>query len=747
MFNLKGFSQSINTISGPQSAKPSVASSLQIFLVSVAALYLELVLIRWAGTEVRLFAYVQNLVLVTCFLGFGVGCLRSKNPKSVVSTLRDVTILILFVSIPIIVYLGENDLGVFFGGFMFALSNFLTLTPDAALWGFETLVFSQSAFFLFSALAIIVVACLLGLIASSMVPLGQWVGHCFDHSQNIVRTYTVNLAGSLVGVWLLLVLALLHLSPPYWAAAAFLLVLAAVPITRSELLKGGGLLLLTVLVLFFAESGIGEIGSRVFWSPYQKLTIVPKPEEGGYKLLVNNTSYMSLYNTTPEFTKKNPDFASKISDSSYDVPFRFVPSPANVLIVGAGGGNDVSAALRNGASHIDAVEIDPVIYELGKKLHPDRPYDSEKVTAVINDARNFLRTTSFRYDVIIFGLLDSHVGYSGYSNMRVDNYVYTKDAFAQARRLLKPNGVLVLKFEVRPPWLWIGDRFYRTLSEVFEREPITYFSNHISDLMWSSTVFLESDGPDLWNQAERPDLKKFIAEHPPVFKPSIAGAPGPATDDWPYPYNRDHFIPQTYFTVSAILFLISLFMVRSSFAYREKRTWAPFLLGAGFLLLETQLVSRLTLYFGTTWIVNGIAISAVLCTLVVANIFIERRRKNIDYLFCYSVLILSLIANYLTPWERLPFSPWTIGLLLSGAYAISIFFAGLIFSSTLQAAEDKSKTLGANVIGAVAGGLLQNLSFIFGLKALLLMAVVCYAASALFSGSVRKRAYTASISG
>lgn len=729
----------LSASSKTQAHQTGAASSWRIFLVSVAALFLELVLIRWAGTEVRVFAYVQNLVLVTCFLGFGVGCLRSREPSSVMHTLRDVTILVLIVSIPIIGYFGESNLSVVFGGFMFALSNFLSLTPDAALWGVGDVAFSETTFFLFSLVAIVVVAILLVLIASSMVPLGQWVGYYFDHSPSIVRTYTFNLAGSLVGTWLLLIFALFHLPPAYWFAAAFLLILAVAPVTRAELLQGGALLLVTVLVLFFGQRGMEFSGNADFWSPYQKLTIVPKPEDRGYTLLVNNTGYMSMYNTSPEFKQKNPDFANSISESSYDSPFRFLPALKNVLIVGSGAGNDVSAALRNGASHIDAVEIDPMIYKLGKRLHPDRPYDSEKVTAIINDARNFMRTTESRYDVIIFGLLDSHVGYSGYSNMRVDNYVYTKDALAQARRLLKPEGVLIFKFEVREPWLWIGDRFYRTLTEVFGREPITYYAKGISDQMWPATIYLESDGADLWNRAQSADLKKFISDHPPAFTPSIAGAPAPATDDWPYPYNRDRLIPTTYLTVSAILFVISLFMVRSSFAYREKRTWAPFLLGAGFMLLETQLVSRLTLYFGSIWVVNGIAISALLCTLVLANIYLERRSKQINHPLCYSLLLLSLIANYLTPWEAFPFSSWTIGLLLSGAYAVSVFLAGLIFTSTLQMAADKSKTLGANVIGAVAGGLLQNISFLFGLKALLLMAVVCYAGSALFSGSLKAR--------
>ena len=39
----------------------------------------------------------------------------------------------------------------------------------------------------------------------------------------------------------------------------------------------------------------------------------------------------------------------------------------NVLILGAGSGTDVAAALKHGAKHVDAVEIDPVILRLGKR--------------------------------------------------------------------------------------------------------------------------------------------------------------------------------------------------------------------------------------------------------------------------------------------------------------------------------------------------------------------------------------------
>lgn len=45
---------------------------------------------------------------------------------------------------------------------------------------------------------------------------------------------------------------------------------------------------------------------------------------------------------------------------------------------------------------------------LGRDGHPEHPYGNPRVRAVINDARSFLRTTDQRYDLIVFGLLDSH---------------------------------------------------------------------------------------------------------------------------------------------------------------------------------------------------------------------------------------------------------------------------------------------------------------------------------------------------
>jgi spermidine synthase len=103
---------------------------------------------------------------------------------------------------------------------------------------------------------------------------------------------------------------------------------------------------------------------------------------------VNNTGYMSIANLTAGFERRHAEFAGMYPDhSSYDLPFRFASRLDRVLIIGSGAGNDAAAALRNGAGEVTTVDIDPVIYSLGEKLHPEAPYASPRVHKILNDAR------------------------------------------------------------------------------------------------------------------------------------------------------------------------------------------------------------------------------------------------------------------------------------------------------------------------------------------------------------------------
>ena len=133
-------------------------------------------------------------------------------------------------------------------------------------------------------------------------------------------------------------------------------------------------------------------------------------------------------------------------------------------------GNDVAAALRNGAQGVTAVEIDPMILELGRKLHFEHPYESPKVHVVNNDARSYIENSNEQFDLIVFSLLDSHTTTSHFTNIRIDNFVYTVEAMRAARKLLKPDGLFVIKFEVGTPW--IAGRLNELVTTAFSTPPL-----------------------------------------------------------------------------------------------------------------------------------------------------------------------------------------------------------------------------------------------------------------------------------
>ncbi len=680
-------------------------------MISSAALYLEIVLIRWLGTEIKIFAFFQNLSLITCFLGFGIGCFNSKSRGSLMPSLFATAALVTLASLQWKPW----------HNFLLFLSSVLSYTPDGALWG-GAVKMPQAVYYETFTVSILLVFMFLMLICIAMIPLGRWVGYYLEVAPGAVSAYSINLLGSIAGIWLLALLAFFWLPPVYWFVAAFVLIFLSQPWSWRSALIAGALLVITAVSLKLTN------GTAVYWSPYQKLSIKDYSDQQ-YNINVNNEGYMTIANLTPQYLASHPQLATAYQDSSYDSPFRFAHSVHRVLIVGSGAGNDIAAALRHGASEIDAVEIDPLISTLGTRMHPEKPYSSPKVHLITNDARNFLRSSRKKYDVIIFGLLDSHTEFSGYSNVRVDNYVYTEESFRDAKRLLDDDGILILKFEVRKPWTWIGQRFYVMLDRIFDHPPVTYFCETVGALL-HGTVFIESNSPSLWQTSQEPQLAAFVQAHPPAFPLSTENAPPPTTDDWPYVYNQGHSIPRAYYSVSAIILLMTLYMVGPFFKPKESSTWRFFLLGAGFLLMETQLVSRLALYFGTTWLVNCIALTGILAVLLLANVYVQSRHPD-SLGIHYALLCATLLANFLIPFSHIPGSGTLIGIVVCAAYCVPFFFAGIIFTESFRRSAGRSNAFGANMIGAVAGGLAQNLSFIFGMKALLLIAAAVYGGAAL----------------
>jgi SAM-dependent methyltransferase len=689
-----------------------------LFLASALTLFAELAIIRWVATEIRIFAYVKNLALLLCFLGFGLGCALAREKTRWTTAATALLGLVLIVRFP---WFGTEV--------MENLSRFLGAGPDVEIWQAG----SQRDWGLFL-LAAAVTTLVLFLIAQIFIPLGQEVSRQIEAARRPLTGYSWNLAGSLVGILAFFVVSWMGLPPFVWFSA----VLVGLAVLQSNV-QGRLVLSVAAIPVIFLLFDPATPRDFTLWTPYQQIEFKDfffrTGEWKGSNILVNHTGYQAIIDLSPEFLVHHPGLLRQPQDElPYNVPFRFsVPNP-RVLIVGSGTGNDVAAALRNQSSHVEAVEIDPAILKLGKK-HPEHPYDDPRVHADLTDARAFMKRATGPYDLILFGLLDSHTQLSDYSNMRIDNFVYTEESLSEARRLLSPQGVLFIKFQVNHPWL--GRRLVGMLTETFGKAPTIFLAE--SSYGVSASCFAVSTSNRVDDKLAADDrLQRFVEANRPSFLdlPSVAGT----TDDWPYLYQKEHAIPSVFFLLSVIVILLAAWLyLQIPDARRQVPSLFFFSMGAGFLLLEAQVVSRLALYFGTTWQVNGIVIATILVALLIGNCVTEKMDHPLSRRVNLTLLILSIIFTYIFPFHRVPGSAAVVGAVAASTFAIPVFFAGLLFAAEFRLAESPSVALAANMLGAVVGGLLENTSLVFGMKAALLIAAALYAIAGIGFRGLRAR--------
>ena len=680
----------------------------KLFIVSFLMLFLELLLIRWISTEVRIFAYAGNLVLLACFLGIGAGCYRARKESNILLTLAMLALIALAVrSAP---FLQITDM----------LSGF----SDSLIW------FQPAKGNLFSALqGVCLTVFLFIMILTAFVPLGQLLGQLIEAHHNTIIAYSVNISGSLAGIWFFSLLSFYYTAPWLWLMLALGMLFLFIPRSRKQGAIAAGAALLTLLV-----AGTERPDRLVMWSPYQKLEAFPLfsgKMPNGVLITVNSVSYMSATNLSPDFLQQHlPGDSAALKFNQYAIPYALNDRLDRVLIVGAGAGNDIAGAVRSTAREIDAVEIDPGIYAMGAQFHPEQPYQNPRVRVIIDDARAYFKKTEKKYDLIVFGLLDSHTLSSQYNNMRLDNYVYTEESFREARQLLKEDGILVLSFAVEQGWL--GDRLYGTLKKVFGEVPYVFRTMMMTEnLKWGGVMFITGNNQEALKGfvASNPALKDYIQKN----TVSYPGIVQPASDNWPYLYIRTPSIPAMYLFIIAsllVVFMVAGRLMDSGGSLTSNRHF--FFLGCAFMLLEFQNVSKAALLFGATWLVNAYIISAILVLTLAANAVVYAFRVK-NCVPVYAALAVSIIILYVVPPDILN-SPGYSGGTAVAALLLNapIFFSGIIFITSFSQAPHKDRAFGANLMGAALGGLLEPLSFITGIKALLLGVFALYALAFFF---------------
>lgn len=678
--------------------------------VSALGLFLELLLIRWVSSEVRIFAFFKNFVLIACFLGFGLGgslCRHRINWLPFTTSLLTVVLLVKAPWEPM-------------RSFIVVLPNLIGASSQVHIWGVPSLSDNEAPFMLL-VIAGCVIAPFFALLTLVFVPLGQMVGWYLENAPNGIWAYSVNVLASLAGICLYTLLCLLGQPPSVWFAGTGIMATLLVWRKRhSRWLTFTTLGFCVILVLPHLPSGLRE-----YWSPYQKVTLQAHQRANEtilYSIFTNDSWHQRILNLTPAFAARHPDLFAGGSPEldAYNLPYRFRPAASTVLVLGAGTGNDVAAALRNGAGRVVAVEIDPLILRLGKELHFERPYDSPRVQPVLQDARSFIQNSHDRFDLILFSLLDSHTTSSHYTNIRIDNYVYTVEAMRAARRLLRTDGVFVIKFQVETPW--IAGRLHGLMTAVFEKAPIEMRADQFQS---TTSFFIHASESQL--QAALSDTR--FASHIKAQGTLTKEKARLTTDDWPYFYQREPGIPAVVIAISIILFLLCLWAVRETGLSVGNIQWHFFFLGAGFLLMEVQIISKMALLFGTTWIVNSIVISGLLLLIVASN-FTVKRFPNIPIKPSYLALGTSLAFSCLIPLESLVLESALLkAFAATVVLCLPVFFAGMIFIRSFAAAGFQGSALGSNLLGSLMGGLLESFSYWTGLKSLLALAGICYVTS------------------
>lgn len=682
-------------------------------MVSLLMLFLELFLIRWVSTEIRIFAYISNLVLLACFIGIGIGCYFSHKRHTILWSFAFLGILIL--ATRSVLFKKITD---FLGGF-----------SDYAIWQiFDSVSFASVSYGISLTIFLFIVIILI------FIPLGQILGNILDNHQNPILAYSLNIVGSIIGIWFFSVLS--HLFTPPWA----LFVLSTLMGTCFLKKRSADVSIFLGIAAFsflFIFAPLSKSIIKTYWSPYQKLevfenTVRPLNIKNGYGVIVNNAGYMGLFDMSEKFISQNSsripeNFRAFYKYNQYELPYFFHDNEKEILIIGAGGGNDVAGALRQGIPSIDAVEIDPAIYKIGALFHPEKPYDNSRVHITINDARSYFKQTKKHYDLISFGLLDSHTLGSSYNNIRLDNYIYTLESFKETKSLLKKNGVLSILF--MPEKEWIAERIYSMLKEVFQAESLVLkIPNTYGLFGYGGVMFLISNNKDNFIAV----FKKYDVLKSFIIKPNTNTTIKNSTDDWPYLYLEKPSIPKIHLLIILSLLILFLFVRKVLSPKFTTSNLHFFFLGAAFLLLEFQNISKASLLFGSTWLVNAYIISAILTLALAANLIIYKYTpQNINW--AYYFLFAVIIILYLLPLHVFNnFGHVVKATIITIFLNIPIFFAGLIFIYSFNKTEQKDTAFGSNLLGAAVGGIIESLSFLTGLKSLLLVVLLLYLLSYVF---------------
>ena len=675
--------------------------SRRLFLLGFATLFSELLFIRFLAAYVWNLGYFTNFVLICVFIGIGIGFIFHHRFSHRQSELLFAFLPVLMCTFALLVMLFRATVPGFEGEgvALLDLGNEIYLTPlrgsgqtiKLGLWIFPIL-----AVFLVSIFAL----------------LAQQTAKVFRQLPPL-QAYSWDIAGSCAGIVVFMLFGLWHIAAQWWFWIMLVMMLPLFNLReRLQAVALGLAIVTTGLIHTVSEQQIRELADSI-WSPYQYVTVLHRPPLNDYLLSVNGIGHQQIY--LDDYQLRAANAYSYVYDMRASLG---LPPPKSVLVIGAGTGNDVQVALLNGAQEVHAVEIDPAIASIGKRYNPHQPYNNPRTRLIIDDGRSTLRQAQRKYDLIIFALTDSLTKINAVSQLRLENFLFTEEAFSRAYELLNDGGTLA---SYNHYVTWLPDKFAGLYHAATGQYPI--FDRKADYYVLFTLKNQEIDEASV-KRLEPADNASFNLP----------------TDDWPFLHVQKKSIPDFYLRAlmipGALIFIfIFAFILYRRHTTNTRLTTEPrlciafFLMGTAFLLLQTKSVVQYSLLFGNTWSNNSLVFLASLLLILGANHLAAQRWFTRHYLpAVFGLLCASCVLGALLPLRHfLYLDNELLRFLLASLFTFSpLFFANLIFSMAFKERSDAEIYFGWNLLGAVAGGLLEYMSLRFGYSFLSWIVLLCY---------------------
>ncbi|MEI6126019.1 MAG: hypothetical protein WCQ99_05635 [Pseudomonadota bacterium] len=505
------------------------------------------------------------------------------------------------------------------------------------------------------------------------------------HAKNITLIYFFDLVGAGIGCLAVVGLLFLYDAISLVFLTAFIASLAALVFARhgsARMVKRFAVIIALVSIMAFIANayvhrflkikyinGSPEVGI-IFeeWNPINRVTVSPDRILGHQALRINYDSAATAHMHRFDGDKTKMDYLKEIVPSFYYQ----VRHNADVLVIGAGGGQDVLNAYVNGNQNITAVEINPTIARLNKEVYRDfngNLFGQKGIELFVDDGRDYIRTTLKKFDIIHLSNVDSGVASSSGAFTFVENSLYTVEAFKDYFAHLRQEGVIWIN-----RWRFNNDleslKVLSTCMKALEDSGVKNTERHIVMIgekpahAWCQALFLFKKTPFsdeeirnidvlrekmglLWLHDPRarlatpfddfifsPNKKEFIATYPFRIQMDTDNCPfffnflKPIHYFWKLPQQQSHFTYPVFMFKS--LFIIVFFMVimtilmplllvgkaapgdKTPVCFRWGYIFYFACLGFGFMLVEIPLIQRFILFLGQPLYAIAVILSSLL---------------------------------------------------------------------------------------------------------------------------------------